>query len=456
MAIIGVSLMKIAIIGGVAAGTSAAAKARRVDSNTEIVLFEKDKDISYAGCGLPYYISGVTSTRDKVVINTPEEFIKKYEVDVRVRHEVTEILPGKKLLKYKDLDQEKTGEYRYDKLIITTGASPVIPSIPGIELDNILQLRTVGDADRIKNIIEDQNPDKATIVGAGLIGLEMAESFKESGLEVTVIEKLPHVLPQFSADMAEIVEEHLKEKGVKLILGDGVKEFTGNKTVKKIYSEKGQKIETDLVLISIGIRPNVELAEKAGIKIGKTGAIAVNKKMETSQPDIYAAGDCAESIDLITEKPVWVPLGSTANKQGRVAGENATGGNYEHDGILKTGITKIFDLTVARTGLSEKEAKEEGFDVITTKIKAANHAGYYPDLERLHLKGVFDKKTGRIIGAEVIGKTGADKRIDVLSTAIYSKLTARDLFQIDLAYAPPYSTPKDPVAVLGMVAEKKL
>lgn len=448
--------MKIAIIGGVAAGTSAAAKASRENSEAEIVLFEKDRDISYAGCGLPYYISGITPTRNKVVINTPEKFAEKYGVDVRTGHEVTKIDPDNKEIEFTILDSGEKGVYKYDRLIITTGASPVMPPIPGIELENIVPLRTVSDADRIKEILKKGEYKKVAIVGAGLIGLEMAESFKELGLEVTVIEKLPQVLPQFSADMAEIIKDHLKDKGVSLILDDGVKEFKGNMRVKKIFTESNKEIDVDLVLVSIGIRPNTKLAQSIGLKIGPTGAIAVNKRMETSISDIYAAGDCAESVDLVTGKPVWVPLGSTANKQGRVAGENAAGGNYEHEGVLKTGITKIFDMTAARTGLSEKEAEEEGFNVVPVKIKAANHAGYYPGLERVHIKGIFEKDTGRILGAEVIGKAGADKRIDVLSTAIYSKMTARDLFQVDLAYAPPYSTPKDPVAVLGMVAEKKI
>jgi len=448
--------MKIAIVGGVAAGTSAAAKARRNNKNAEIVIFERDSDISYAGCGLPYYISEVTEGREKVIINTPEGFAEKYKIDVRTKHEVLNVNSEEKSLKYKNLETDEVDDYNYDKLIITTGASPIMPPIPGHELENIVPLRTVNDADRIKNIIDKQNPKKAVIVGAGLIGLEMAESFKESGLEVGVIEKLPHVLPILSDEMSEIVEEHLREKNVDLTLDDGVSEFKGDGEVEKVVTESGKELEADLVLLAIGVKPNAELAKKAGVEIGNTGAIAVNEKMETSKKDIYAAGDCAESKDLITGNPAWVPLGSTANKQGRTAGENVTGGNARHKGILKTGITKIFDLAVSRTGLLASEARENGFEVEEVKIKGVDHAGYYPDLNELHLKGVFDKETNKIIGAAVIGENGADKRIDVLSTAIYSGLTANDLFQIDLAYAPPYSTPKDAAAVLGMVAEKKL
>ncbi|MBM7623802.1 FAD-dependent oxidoreductase [Sporohalobacter salinus] len=448
--------MKIAVIGGVAAGTSAAAKARRQNPKAEITLFEKDQNISYAGCGLPYYISEVIEDRTAVVINTASTFEEKYNINVQIRTEVTEINTQDKKILFRRLDSNSTGEYYYDKLIISTGATPIEPSIPGIELNNIFSLRTVADADQIKKRVHSNQINKATIIGAGLIGLEMAESFIEAGLNVTVVEKQSHILPAFSSEMAEIIEKHLKNQKIELVLNDGVKRFTGDNKVKTIITEKEKKIETDLALLSIGIKPRVNLAKESGIKIGPTGAIAVNEKLETSISDIYAAGDCAESTNLITKQPAWVPLGSTANKQGRTAGENAAGGNTKHKGILKTSIAKIFDLTTARTGLTSKEAEENGFNPIEINIKAANHAHYYPEAGKLHIKGIFDRKTSRIIGAKIIGQKGVDKRIDVLSTAIYSKLTANDLFQIDLAYAPPYSSPKDPVAVLGMVAKKKL
>ncbi len=448
--------MKIAVIGGVAAGTSAAAKARRTDPDAEIVLFEKDNDISYAGCGLPYYISDLIEEREAIVVNTPASFSERYNVDVKTGHEVTTINCDENILFVKDLANDKKIRYEYDKLIVATGASPVVPPIPGIDLNNIFPLRTVSDADQIKEKALEDNIKKVAVIGAGLIGLEMVESFSKLAKDVSVIEMQPHVLPQFSNEMAEIVEKHLQDKGVNLILADGVKEFIGDEKVNKVITQSGQEIEVDLVLLSIGVKPVVDLAEESGIKLGKTGAIAVDSKMQTSVEHIYAAGDCAESKDLLTEKPVWVPLGSTANKQGRVAGENAAGGNYEHLGILKTGITKIFDLTVATTGLNEEEAAENGFEPVSVKIRAHHHAGYYPGVNQLDIKAIFAKKTQRLLGAEIIGEKGVDKRIDVLATAIFSKLTAADLFQIDLAYAPPYSSPKDPVAILGMVAEKKL
>lgn len=446
--------MKIAVIGGVAAGTSAAAKASRTNDDAEIVLFEKGKDISYAGCGLPYYISEVTKSREKVVINTPEEFAEKYGVNVKTEHEVTDIDKENKTLKYKNLQEDTEGTYEYDKLIITTGAKPVVPPIPGIDLENIYPLRSVKDADRIKEKVK--GLDKVTIIGAGLIGLEMAEAFSELDKEITVVELEDKILPPFSEEITKYVDQHLRDQGVDLVLGDGVSSFKGEDAVDKVITSSGKKIDADFVLLSLGIKPEVTLAKKAGIEIGETGAIAVNERMETSEEDIYAAGDCAETINLLTDEKAWVPMGSTANKQGRVAGENAGGGNNHHFGVFKTAITKIFDYTVAQTGIDENEAEEHGFDPIVVSITGSNHASYFPNFKKMKIRGVFDKKTHRILGAQIEGEDKVDKRIDVLSTAIYSELRAEDLFQIDLAYAPPYSTPKDPVAVLGMVAEKKL
>jgi NADPH-dependent 2,4-dienoyl-CoA reductase/sulfur reductase-like enzyme len=448
--------MKIAVIGAVAAGTSAAAKARRTDKEAEIVVFEKGTDISYAGCGLPYYISGVTPSRDKIVMNTAQDFKEKYNVDVRLQHEVTKINKDLNKLIYKKLNTGERGEYHYDKLIITTGASPIKPPFKGLELENIYTLRSVESADKIKVAVSREKTNKAVIIGAGLIGLEMAEAFKELGMEVSVVELEDQVLPPFSKEMAELVADHLKEKGVELILDDGVDHFEGQDKVEKVITASGKEVETDLALLSIGVKANSKLAEEAGVEIGKTGAIKVNEHLETNIKGIYAAGDCAESTDLLTNKDVWVPLGSTANKQGRTAGENAAGGDYKHYGILKTGITKIFDLTVAKTGLSLEEAQKEEIDAVAVKIKAHNHASYYPGTAPIHLRGIFDRENGVIVGAEVIGGEGADKRIDVLATAIYNRMTAGELFQVDLAYAPPYSGPKDAVAILGMVAEKKL
>src|SRR6056297_1493447 len=316
--------MKIAVVGGVAAGTSAAAKARRTNKDAEIVLFEKDKDISYAGCGLPYYISGVTPKRERVVINTQEEFAKKYDVDVRIEHEVTKLDTDKRELTFKNLKNDNEGKYSFDKLIITTDAKALVPPIEGIDLENIYPLRSVRDADRIKEKVKDQK--KVTIIGAGLIGLEMAESFSELGKEVTVVELQDKILPPFNENITKYVDNHLREQGVNLVLGDGVNKFLGEDTVSEVITSSGKKIESDFVLLSLGVKPEVILAKESGIKIGETGAIEVNEKMETNVEGVYAAGDCAETVNLLTDETTWIPMGSTANKQGRVAGENAGGG----------------------------------------------------------------------------------------------------------------------------------
>ncbi|MFW5961380.1 MAG: FAD-dependent oxidoreductase, partial [bacterium] len=387
---------------------------------------------------------------------TASSFEEKYDVEVKTEHEVKEIDPEKNMIYYQDLAEGKEGGYEYDKLIIATGASAIKPPFEGLDLENIFTLRSVESAYQIKNAVDSGEVKKATIIGAGLIGLEMAESFSELGIEVTVVELQDQVLPPFSKEMADIVAEHLKEKGVNLILGDGIDHFEGSGSLEKVVTASGREVEADLALLSIGIKANSKLAEEAGVEVGDTGAIKINYKMQTNIKNIYAAGDCAESTNLLTNKDVWLPLGSTANKQGRTAGENAAGGNAEHYGILKTGITKIFDLTVATTGLTLEEAKNEDIDAVEVKIKARNHAGYYPGAEAINLKGIFDRESGVIVGAEVIGGSGSDKRIDVLAAAIYNRMTAEELFQVDLAYAPPYSNPKDPVAVLGMVAEKSL
>ncbi len=448
--------MKIVVIGGVAAGTSAAAKASRTAPEADIVILERDEDISYAGCGLPYYISDVIPSREKLIANYPEEFEEKYGVEVRTGHEVTEIDPEQKQVKYTDLINDACSRESYDKLIIATGASPIMPPISGIELEKILPLRTVSDADRIKRITGDQNIQKVTIVGAGLIGMEMAEAFAEMNREVTVVEQMDHVLPILPDELSEELEEHLIEQEVNLIMGDGVKEFRGQESVEEVITASGQQVETDLVLMAVGVKPNTKLAADAGLELGVRNTVKVNSRMETSIEDIYACGDCAETKNLITGEDTWVPLGSTANKQGRTAGENAAGGDAEHRGILKTGITKVFDYTAAATGLKAEEAEKAGFDPISLTVNVPNHAGYYPGFDYFTLQGVFDKNTGRILGAAGIGESGVNKRIDVLAGAIYAEQTANDLYQMDLAYAPPYSTPKDPVAVLGMVAEKKL
>ncbi|MFO7819121.1 MAG: FAD-dependent oxidoreductase [Halanaerobacter sp.] len=447
--------MKIAVIGGVAAGTSAAARAKRKLPDAEITIFEQDTDISYSGCGLPYYISNLIEEREDVIVYTPQRFEEKKDVTVKSQHQVQEIKTQEKKIVVKDLTADKSEEVDYDKLLITTGASPIDPPIDGSELEHIFTLRNVNSADRIKKHIETDDPQEAVIIGGGYIGLEMAENLLERDLNVTVVEQAPQILTNFDAEMAQIVEEHLSDKAIKVITDDGVAKFKGKEEVEKVVTASGKEIKTDLVIMSIGVKPNVELAKEAGIEIGETGAIKVNSKLETSISDIYAAGDCVETEHIITGEKVWIPLGSTANKQGRVAGSNLAGSEDEFEGVLGTAISKVCDLAIARTGLTEEEAEEAGYQVVSSQIKTKNHAGYFPNAELITIKLVVDEETGLILGAQVIGKDGIDKKIDVLATAIYNEMKADELINLDLAYAPPFSIPKDGVMVAGIVADKK-
>ena len=447
--------MKIAVIGGVAAGTSAAARAKRKMPDAEITIFEQDTDISYSGCGLPYYISDLIEEREDVIIYTPQRFEEKKNVAVKSQHQVQAIKKEQKKIIVKDLKTDKVQEVEYDKLLLATGASPIDPPIEGSDLDNIFTLRNVNCADRIKNFIENNSPEQAVIIGGGYIGLEMSENLLNNNIDVTVVEQVDQLLTNFDKDMAQIVEDHLLDEGIEVITNDGVAKFKGQNEVEKVITASGQEIETDFVLLSIGVKPNVKLAEEAGIEIGETGAIKVNSKLETSAADIYAAGDCVETKHMITGEKVWIPLGSTANKQGRVAGSNLAGLDDQFKGVLGTAISKVCDLAVARTGLTVNEAKEAGYNIVTSKIKTRNHAGYYPNAKVITIKLVVEKETGLILGAQAIGEDGVDKKIDVLATAIHNQMKADELIDLDLSYAPPFSIPKDGVMVAGIVADKQ-
>ncbi|MGM0471667.1 MAG: FAD-dependent oxidoreductase, partial [Bacillota bacterium] len=376
-------------------------------------------------------------------------------VEVKIKHSVQEIRPDDEQVVVRDMINCETKEVSYDKLLLATGAKPIVPSLTGVELDNIFTLRNVNSADQIKQFIMQNSPEQAVIVGGGYIGLEMAESLLEQNLDVTVVEMADQILTNFDSDMAAEVKEHLVEEGVEIITGDGVAEFKGRDEVEEVITSSGRKIATDFVLLSIGVRPNVELAQECGIELGTTGAIKVNSQLETSQDNIYAAGDCVESRHLITDNPVWIPLGTTANKQGRVAGSNLAGASDEFKGVLGTAITKICELTVARTGLTAKEADEAGYEYETTTIKASNHAGYYPNYSQMKIKLVINAENGVVLGGQIVGRDGVDKRIDVLATVIYNQMTADELIDLDLAYAPPYSVPKDGIMIAGLVADKE-
>jgi NADPH-dependent 2,4-dienoyl-CoA reductase/sulfur reductase-like enzyme/rhodanese-related sulfurtransferase len=449
---------KIVVVGGVAGGASAAAKARRQDEFAEIIVFEKGPYISFANCGLSYYISGEIADRSNLFLQTPESFKVRHNIEVKVNHKVMKILREKKCVVVSDLSSGREFEESYDKLILAPGALPIVPPLPGIQAKNVFTVRSIPDIDNIQQYLNDRSITQVAVVGGGYIGLEMTEALLTRGLSVKVIEKANQILPPMDREMTQPIQNHLQQKGVEVILGDGVKEFLLDKNglVKKIGLESGRTIPAQMAILSIGIRPDIQLAREAGLKIGSSGAVEVNERMETSDPDIYAVGDCAESVHLVTGKKVWIALGGPANKQGRIAGANAAGGCKVMKGVLGTAIVKVCDMVAARTGLNEREATQHGLDYYCSYIHADDHASYYPGAKRLTIKLLIENTNGRLLGAQVIGSSGVDKRIDVLATALYAGLTIEDLGNLDLAYAPQFGSARDPVIVAGFVAENIL
>lgn len=447
--------MKIVVIGSVAAGTSVAAKARRNTEEAEIVVYDQGKDISYSVCGIPYHIGGEVEELSALTPRNAAWFKKRYNVSVFTEHKVTHVDQANKQLEVTDLVSGEKKLENYDVLVFATGASPFTPPpFNQKEYDNVFQVRNIQDARDI-GAYSAKQLKKALIIGAGFIGLEMTEQLIHKGLEVTIVQLEDQVMPPMDADMTFRVEEHMRAKGVNLILSDTVKTIEGETSVERVITTNGVTIEPDIVILAAGVRPNTELAKEMGVELGASRAIAVNNKMQTNLPDVYAVGDVAESFSVITGKPIYRPLGSTANKMGRIAGDVITGGDLEHRGVLGTGIFRIFDLHVGQTGLTEKEAKKEGYDVeILYNIKP-DHAEYLGGKE-LTIKALADKETGRILGAQAIGQGGVDKRIDVIATAITFKAKAEDLFHLDLAYAPPFATTKDPVLYTGMALDNAL
>lgn len=443
--------MRLIIIGAVAAGTSAAAKARRNSEEAEIVIYEKDSFISYSSCGMPYYIGGEVESVEELMPRDPAFFKSKYNVDIFALHEVLSINPVEKSVQVKSLSSGEVFTDTYDKLIIATGARAVAPPIKGANGVNVFTLRNIGDMNGIKAFVNTNHPKFAAIIGTGFIGLEVCENLTGLGMKVTMIEKLPQVTPGLDSDMAVYVKEHLEKKGVTVLTGTSANEITENSVVLS----GGKSINADMILLSIGVRPNTELAKSAGIEIGATGAIKVDEKMRTNLKDVYACGDCTEQFHVVTGKPVYRPMGSTANKTGRIAGDSSTGGSLEFRGILSTGIFKIFDMTVAQTGLSEREAIEQGYDIAICHNIKPNKPEYMGGKEMV-IKGIADKGTGRLLGVQIVGFEGVDKRIDVFVTAITFKAKVEDLFHLDLAYAPPFSTTKDPVMYTGMILDNAI
>ncbi|NLJ74329.1 MAG: CoA-disulfide reductase [Firmicutes bacterium] len=444
-------MKKVLIIGGVAGGASAAARLRRLDETAEIIMFERGEHISFANCGLPYYIGGIIPERDHLLVETAEGMSSRFNMDVRVQTEVLSIHTSRKTVSVLDRITGRTYEESYDYIILSPGANPITPPIPGLdEAENVFTLRSIPDTDRIMEFIEIQQPHKAVVVGGGFIGLEMAENLHHRGLDVTIVEMLDQVMAPLDYEMAAFVHNHLREKGVNLILGDGVQAF--KELGGKIQLQSGKTVASEMTILSIGVRPEVSLAKEAGLELGPRGGIKVNPYLQTSDPFIYAIGDAVEVQDFISQKPALIPLAGPANKQGRMAADNIAGLGRKYRGTMGTSIAKVFDLQVASVGNNEKMLKQNDMPYEVVHIHSGSHAGYYPGAHDMALKLLFHPTTGQIYGAQGVGQEGVDKRIDVLATAIFSGLTVRDLQELELAYAPPFSSAKDPVNMLGFAA----
>lgn len=449
--------MKIVIIGSVAAGTSVAAKARRNTEEAEIVVYDQDKDISYSVCGIPYYIGGEVESLDTLTPRNVTWFQKRYNIDIFTEHRVVKIHPEQKKLDILNLKTGETLQDSYDELVLAMGAKPVIPKVFDLypEATNLFQVRNIQDAARMSQFMEEKQPKKALIVGGGFIGLEIAEQLKQKEVEVTIVQRSNQIMKHLDKDMAFRVQKVLEREEIQIALNTTIEKVnfaTKENQIVSVVDNHHEERETDMVILAAGVEPNTNLIEGTGIKLGHSNAISVDEHMQTNIPHISAVGDIAESYSLITGKPLYRPLGSTANKMGRIAGDTLTGGSLMHRGILGTGIVRVFDTAVAYTGLTEQEALEEGIDVEVLYNIKPDKADYLGGKE-LTIKALADKKSGRILGAQIIGVNGVDKRIDILATAITFKATAADLFHLDLAYAPPFATAKDPVLYTGMALD---
>ena len=447
---------KILIIGGVAGGASAAARLRRLDETAEIIMFERGDYISFANCGLPYYIGGEIKNRDDLLLQTPESFKQRFNIEVRIRNEVTGIDSEKKQINVKNLSNDKTYTESYDKLILSPGAEPVRPPIPGIDSDRIFTLRNVPDTDLINDFINKHEPKRAVIVGAGYIGLEMAENLRRRGMLVAIVEMVDQVLPVMDKEMAGFIQPALHKHNVALWLNDAVANFRPSNSRIEVGLKSGMELSCEIVILAIGVKPEVKLAKQAKLEIGTTGGIKVNEELQTSDPDIYAIGDAIEVRDFALDNPTLIPLAGPANKQGRMVADNICGGNRRYNGTQGTSILKVFDLTVAMTGASEKALAKTNMEYEKLHLHPANHVGYYPGAKQMHIKLLFTKPEGKILGAQIVGSKGVDRRIDIFAVAIRAGLTVFDLQELELAYAPPYGSGKDAVNMAGFAASNIL
>ncbi len=445
--------MKVVIIGGVAGGATAAARLRRLDEQAEIVVFERSGYVSYANCGLPYYIGGVIEAPESLTLQTPESFFDRFRVDMRVRHEVTALHPDKKSVSVKNLETGVEFEEVYDKLILSPGAKPTQPRLPGVGLEKLSTLRTVEDTFRIKDYINTHHPKSAVLAGGGFISLELAENLRELGMEVTIVQRPRQLMNPFDPDMAAFIHGEVRQHGIRLALGHTVEGFAEQDGGVDVLLKDASPLHADMVVLAIGVTPDTALAKEAGLELGLKGSIVVNDRMETSVPDIYAVGDAVQVKHFVTGQDAVISLAGPANKQGRIAADNICGGDSRYQGSQGSSVIKVFDLTAAATGLNETNAKKAGLDVDTVVLSPMSHAGYYPGGKLMTMKVVFERETCRLLGAQIVGYEGVDKRIDVLATAIRAGLTAIQLKDLDLAYAPPYSSAKDPVNMAGFMVE---
>lgn len=447
---------KLVIIGGVAAGTKAAAKSRRLNPDAEINIYTEDTHVSYSACGLPYFIEGNFNDYNMLLAREPQEF-EIENIHIHLLNRVTKILPDKKQIIIKNLEKSDEFSVDYDKLVIATGAKPFIPPIENVNLKNVFTLRTLEDGIAIKE--KALRSKHAVIVGGGYIGVELLEAFIKQGLKVTLIEFAPTIMPIFDDDISTLIKNHILERDgecVEIINSDSVVAFTGEEKVQAVRTKNGVEIKTDFVIIAAGVRPCVELAVDAGIELGETGAIKVNQKMQTNIKDIYAAGDCIEKVQIVSQTPTWIPLGSTANKEGRCAAINLCGGNDNFEGILGSAVTRYFGFTMSITGLTEKQATKLGYEPISATITKLDKVGYMPEAKNITIKLIADKKTRKLLGAQAIGCGDADKRVNAVAMALVKPMTVDSFYSSDLTYAPPYSPSIDPLLTAAEKLIEKL
>jgi len=443
---------KVIIVGGVAAGATTAARLRRLDETAEIIMIERGEDISFANCGLPYYVGDVIQNRSNLLVQTPQGMSQRFDLDIRTRHEVQRIIPAEKTIEVHNLRTETVYRETYDYLVLSPGAKPIVPDFPGVDKQNVFTVRNIPDSDFIRQYIEVRDVEKAVVVGGGFIGLEMAEMLDHREIDITIVEAGPQVMNALDPEMAAIVHNYITFLGIDLILNDRPVSLEGEDNVAQVVLASGKKIDTDMVILGIGVRPEVWLAEQAGLAMGATGGILVDEYMRTSDPNIYAAGDAVQIKDYQSGQDALVPLAGPANRQGWIIANNIAGRELKYPGSQGTGIVKFNNLTIAMTGKNEKHLQRMGWDYMVCHIHPNSHATYYPGATQMTLKLLFAPEDGKVLGAQIVGYDGVDKRIDVLATAIHAGLTVFDLQELELAYAPPFSSAKDPVNMAAYVA----